>query len=175
MDDRSVVQTQIGRPPRSAIDVATRCHLGLPVVITVPPLLDDDTPFPTLYWLTCPLATKRIGRIEAGGGVRRAELMIADDAALSDRHTAAAERYRRSRDGMLPAGYTGHKPTGGVGGSGSGVKCLHAHYADTAAGNDNPVGEWTAAQVEPLDCENTCVVVAEDGTVIKNPAWTEPR
>ena len=175
MDDRSVVQVQIGRPPRSAIDVAARCHLGLPIVITVPPLLDDDTPFPTLYWLTCPLAGKRIGRIEAGGGVRRAELMIAGDPALSDRYTAAAERYRKSRDAMIPAGFKEHRPTGGVGGTGSGVKCLHAHYADTAAGNDNPVGEWTAAQIEPLDCEVVCVGAAEGGTAVKNPGWIEPR
>ncbi len=175
MDDRSIVEAQIGRPPRSTIDVAARCHLGLPIVITVPPLLDDDTPFPTLYWLTCLLAGKRIGRVEAGGGVRRAEMVIADDAALSDRHAAAAERYRTSRDAMMPAGYTGHRPTGGVGGTGSGVKCLHAHYADTAAGNDNPVGDWTAAQIEPLDCDTACVVATEDGTAIKNPGWTEPR
>ncbi|MEA3502695.1 MAG: DUF501 domain-containing protein [Actinomycetota bacterium] len=175
MDDRSVVRAQIGRPPRSAIDVTARCHLGLPIVITVPPLLDDGTPFPTLYWLTCPLATKRIGRIEAGGGVRRAELMVVDDPDLSDRHTEAAERYRSTRDAMIPAGYSGHRPRGGVGGTGAGVKCLHAHYADTAAGNDNPVGEWTAAQIEPLDCDVACVVADEGGVAINNPGWTEPR
>ncbi|MEA2023063.1 MAG: DUF501 domain-containing protein [Actinomycetota bacterium] len=175
MDDRSVVQAQIGRPPRSTIDVTARCHLGLPIVITVPPLLDDDTPFPTLYWLTCPLAAKRIGRVEAGGGVRQAELMIADDPALVDRHSAAAERYRTSREAMIPDGYVGYQPTGGVGGTGAGVKCLHAHYADTAAGNDNPVGEWTAAQIEPLDCGVACVADAGDGTAIRNPGWIEPR
>jgi len=175
MDDRSVVEAQIGRPPRSVVDVTARCHLGLPVVMTVPPFLDDDTPFPTLYWLTCPLAAKRIGRIEAGGGVRRAELMIAVDPALSDRHAAAAERYCTSRDAMIPDGHTGPQPTGGVGGTGAGVKCLHAHYADTAVGNDNPVGEWTAQQIEPLDCETACVEAAEDGTAIRNPGWTEPR
>lgn len=175
MDDRSVVEEQIGRPPRSAIDVTARCHLELPVVIIVPPLLDDDTPFPTLYWLTCPLASKRIGRIEAGGGVRRAEILVAEDPDLSARHAAAAERYRSTRDAMIPSGYTGHQPTGGVGGTGPGVKCLHAHYADTAAGNDNPVGEWTAVQIEPLDCAVECVAASAGGIAIKNPGWTEPR
>lgn len=175
MDDRSVVEAQIGRPPRSAIDVTVRCHLGLPIVITVPPLLDDDTPFPTLYWLTCPLASKRTGRIEAAGGVRRAEVLVAEDPVLSERHAAAAERYRETRDAMIPDGFTGHQPTGGVGGTGPGVKCLHAHYADTAAGNDNPVGEWTAAQIEPLDCGHACVVADGDGQAIKNPGWIEPR
>ena len=60
MDDRGVVAAQIGRTPRSVVEVAGRCHLGLPAVTVVPPLLDDGTPFPTLYWLTCPLAVKRL-------------------------------------------------------------------------------------------------------------------
>ena len=33
MDDRSVVEVQIGRPPRSEVVVSARCHLALPVVI----------------------------------------------------------------------------------------------------------------------------------------------
>ena len=174
MDDRDVVQTQIGRPPRSVVDVVARCHLGLPVVIAVPPLLDDGTPFPTLYWLTCPLASKRIGRIEATGGVRTAEQMLADDPDLRVAHDEAIDRYRNDRDAQLPTGHQGPRPTGGVGGTRAGVKCLHAHYADTAAGNSNPIGVWTAEQIEPLDCATTCVVFA-GGLWERNPAWTEPR
>ncbi|MEN8114877.1 MAG: DUF501 domain-containing protein [Actinomycetota bacterium] len=175
MDDRSVVEAQIGRPPRSSVDVGSRCHLGFPTVIVVPPLLDDGTPFPTLYWLTCPLASKRIGRIEAAGGVKRAEEMLAADADMAAAHAAAMERYAAERDEMIPSGYSGHRPTGGVGGTGAGVKCLHAHYADTAAGNDNPVGRWTADQIEPLDCRCACVVAGGGGTAVRNPEWVEPR
>ncbi|MEN8233353.1 MAG: DUF501 domain-containing protein [Actinomycetota bacterium] len=175
MDDRSVVEVQIGRPPRSSVDVVARCHLGLPVAIVVPPLLDDGTPFPTLYWLTCPLAARRIGRIEAAGGVRQAERMIDADTDLAAEHTAAMERYAATRDEMIPPDYAGHRPTGGVGGTGAGVKCLHAHYADTAAGNRNPVGQWTADQIEPLDCRCACIVETGEGTVGHNPEWVEPR
>ena len=174
MDDRAVVEAQIGRPPRSVIDVAHRCHLDLPVVITVPPILDDGTPFPTLYWLTCPLASKRIGRIEAVGGVRAAEQMLADDPEVRHAHEEAMDRYRESRDAQIPANYQGHRPTGGVGGARAGVKCLHAHYADTAAGNINPIGAWTAEEIEPLDCTTTCVAFTE-GSWSRNPAWSEPR
>ena len=174
MDDRGVVEAQIGRPPRSVIEVTHRCHLDLPVVITVPPLLEDGTPFPTLYWLTCPLASKRIGRIEATGGVRTAEQMLADVPGLRAAHDDAMERYRNERDAHIPEGYMGHRPTGGVGGTRAGVKCLHAHYADTAAGNTNPVGVWTAEQIEPLDCTATCVAFT-DGSWSRNPAWTGPR
>lgn len=174
MDDRGVVEAQIGRPPRSEIDVTARCHLGLPVVITVPPLLEDGTPFPTLYWLTCPLASKRVGRIEAAGGVRAAEMMLAEDADLRASHDAAMERYREDRDARVPQDHAGPRPRGGVGGTGAGVKCLHAHYADTAAGNVNPIGAWTAEQIEPLDCAQPCVVEI-DGTPVHNPRWSEPR
>ena len=174
MDDRGVVEAQIERPPRSVIDVARRCHLGLPVVITVPPLLDDGTPFPTLYWLTCPLASKRIGRIEAAGGVRTAEQMLADDPGLSAAHDEAMGRYQNEREARIPDAYRGHRPTGGVGGARAGVKCLHAHYADTAAGNANPIGAWTAERIEPLDCTTPCVALV-DGSWSRNPAWIEPR
>ena len=60
---RRVVAVQIGRPPRSDSRVLFTCHLGLPVVVETPPILDDGTPFPTRYWLTCPLAVKRVSRI----------------------------------------------------------------------------------------------------------------
>ncbi len=169
MDDLRVVGAQLDRPPRSPVEVLGRCHLGLPVVIDVPPFLDDGTPFPTSYWLTCPLAVKRIGRIEADGGVRQAEAMLDRDAALAAGQEAAAERYAANRDGHIAQDHTGPRPTGGVGGSMGGVKCLHAHYADHAAGNDNPIGAWVAPGVEPLNCTERCVVDAE-----RNPAWTEP-
>jgi hypothetical protein len=173
MSDRQVVALQIGREPRSVVDVATRCHLGLPVVTKVPPHLDDGTPFPTTYWLSCPLATRRIGRLEADGGVRRADVRIAEDAAFAAAHAAAMQRYRHDRDALIEPGRPGPRPSGGVGGARDGVKCLHAHYADFAAGNQNPVGEETAAAVEPLDCSQPCVVEV-DGAVRLNPDWMEP-
>ena len=68
MTPAEIVEAQLGRPLRSDVFVAKHCPLGLPVVIQVPPILDDGTPFPTMYWLTCPLAQKRIGRLEGLGG-----------------------------------------------------------------------------------------------------------
>lgn len=164
-DDRRVVEVQIGRPLRAPSEVVARCHLGMPVVVRVPPHLDDGTPFPTLYWLTCPLATTRIGRLEGGGGVKRMEAKAEADpgfaGALQRAHDAyAAERDSRITDTAAPA------PSGGVGGAARGVKCLHAHYAHHAAGGDNAVGELVASWIEPLDCEVRCVV---DGEM--NPDW----
>lgn len=173
MDERSVVEVQIGRPPRSAVVVAARCHLGLPIGTEVPPLLDDGTPFPTRYWLSCPLAVTRVARLESAGGVAAADRRIASDPDLAARHEAAMERYRTERDALVPAEYEGPVPRGGVGGSARAVKCLHAHYADTASGNENPVGALVASQIEPLDCTVPCVAEIE-GRVVRNPEWSEP-
>ncbi len=157
---------QIGRPLRAESVVVASCHLGLPVVAEVPPVLDDGTPFPTRYWLTCPLAVRRIGRLEGSGGVKQMERWV--EVAAAERFVAANERYAAERDALVPPDAI-HRPDGGVAGTKAGVKCLHAHYADHAAGNDNPVGEVVAPWVEPLDCQSPCVV----GESL-NPDWREP-
>ncbi len=173
MDDRQVVAAQIERTPRSAVVVVARCPLGLPTVTKVPPHLDDGTPFPTTYWLSCPLANRRIGRLEAAGGVKDADARIATDPELAEPYEAAMRRYERDRDDLVAEDAPQHRPSGGVGGSRRGVKCLHAHYADHAAGNENPIGAQTAVDIEPLDCSVACVAVV-DGSTVRNPDWIEP-
>ncbi len=106
--------------------------------------------------------------------MREAEEWIAADPALQARFDAAAERYAADRDRLVTADAPSFGPTGGVGGASGGVKCLHAHYADFAAGNDNPVGERTGLAVEPLDCVVPCVADVENGPA-RNPEWREPK
>lgn len=173
MDERSIVEVQIGRPPRSPVVVEARCHLDLPVVTLVPPILDDGTPFPTSHWLTCPLAVVRIARLEAAGGVKQADARIAADAAMGRQWSETMDRYARERGARIPEDWDGPRPRGGVAGSEHGVKCLHAQYADTAAGNDNPIGRQVARDVEPLNCPVPCAVEV-DGVWGANPSWTEP-
>jgi hypothetical protein len=165
VDDRRVIEAQIGRPLRADSRAVSRCHLGLPVVVEVPPILDDGTPFPTLYWLTCPLATTRIGRLEGAGGVKRMEQKAAADPDFGRRLEAAHVSYAARRDALVPLEES-PAPSGGVAGSTVGVKCLHAHYAHTRSGEANPVGEVVASWIEPLDCQVPCVVDGET-----NPSW----
>ena len=82
-------------------------------------------------------------------------------------------RYEVARQALVPEGWTGPVPSGGVAGSKGGVKCLHAQYADTAAGNENPIGDDVASRIEPLGCTVPCVVEGADGPE-SNQAWTEP-
>jgi hypothetical protein len=74
---------------------------------------------------------------------------------------------------LLPVGMTGHRPSGGVGGSSGGVKCLHAHYADFAAGNDNPIGRDLHDVIGEPRCQMPCVAIV-DGELQRNPDWREP-
>lgn len=163
------IAAQLGRPLRAPSKVIRRCHLNLPVVIEVPPLLDDGTPFPTRYWLTCPLAIKRISRLESRGEIGLLEDRRKRDSAFADELTEAHQRYESERDALVPLG-SNPRPRGGVAGAMAGVKCLHAHYADHVSGNANPVGRRVAPEIEPLDCPVPCVV---DGA--RNPSWQEPR
>jgi len=170
--DNEVLAIQVGRPLRADSRVLRRCHLGLPIVVEVPPLLDDGEPFPTRYWLTCPLAHRRIARVEGRGGVREAQARLDSDPTFAKRVREAHARYAHERDARLPEGTT-HRPSGGVGGSSGGVKCLHAHYADHSAGNENPIGANVAVEVGEPDCELPCVDFV-DGKLRRNPDWREP-
>ena len=170
--DSEVLALQIGRPLRAASKVLRRCNLGLPIVAEVPPILDTGEPFPTRYWLTCPLAHRRIARIEGEGGVRAIQAKIAADPELSAAVEAAHARYARERDALLSTGAQ-HRPSGGVGGSSAGVKCLHAHYADFAAGNDNPIGRDLHDTIGEPRCPAPCVAIV-DGGLHRNPDWREP-
>jgi hypothetical protein len=118
-------------------DVVVRSTDGSPAVLRNQPLLPDGTPMPTRFWLCDPVLRSAIGTLEADGGVRRAEADIAPEA-IAAVHAAHA----RERDATLPHGHAGPSPSGGVGGTRQGVKCLHAHYAHWLAGGDDPVGEW---------------------------------
>ncbi len=141
-DDLATVTLLLGRRPQGAFEVVARSPDGNPVVIRNAPLLDDGTPMPTRYWLIGAEASTAVARLEAAGGVRRAEAAV-DAAALADAHA----RYAAERDAQLPRDHTGPRPSGGVGGTRIGVKCLHAHYAWFLAGGDDPVGRWVAQQL----------------------------
>jgi len=140
--DFEVVAGLLGREPQGAFEVVVRDDAGAPVVILNSPLLDDNTPMPTRYWLVGRTERDLVSRLESTGGVKAAEAAV-DPVALE----AAHAEYEASRDSAMPAGHRGPRPTGGVGGTRRGVKCLHAHLAWFLAGGADPVGRWTCEQL----------------------------
>ena len=141
-DDRAAVTALLGRAPTGAFEVVVRDRDGAPVVIRNAPLLDDGTPMPTRYWLVDRDLVRDVARLEAARGVKVAEAEV-DASALVGAHRA----YETERNAVIPAGWTGPRPFGGVGGTRQGVKCLHAHYAYWLAGGDDPVGTWVHARL----------------------------
>jgi hypothetical protein len=153
--DRAVVAAQLGRPPRGTRFVAHRCPCGLPDVVETTPRLDDGTPFPTLYYLTCPRAAAECGRLESTGLMRAQGERLATDPDLAARYRAAHDDYLARREAI------GHVPEiAGVsaGGMPTRVKCLHVHLAHRLAAGPgvNPIGDETLAAVEPWWTAGPC-------------------
>ncbi len=140
--DLAAVAELLGRRPAGRFEVVVRADDGRPAVIANAPFLDDGTPMPTRYWLVDPALREVVSTLESTGGVRRAE-----ESVPMDEITAAHARYAEERNGLIPADYGGPRPSGGVGGTRQGVKCLHAHLAWWLTGAEDPVGEWTARQI----------------------------
>ncbi|MFZ4584228.1 MAG: DUF501 domain-containing protein [Acidimicrobiia bacterium] len=148
MDDVAAVTALLGRAPLAEFDVVVRTKNGSPAVIRNAPFLFDGTPMPTRYWLVDPELNAAVSRLESGGGVRAAEAALAADI-IAATHAA----YAAERDATIPAEHTGPRPSGGVGGTARGVKCLHAHYAAYLAGTGDVVGEWTDVQLQAIAAE----------------------
>ncbi len=141
--DAAEVARLLGRDPEGAFTVVVRSAGGRPVVIANEPFLRDGTPMPTRYWLVDPELRVLVGRLEAAGGVREAAQQV-DEAALAEGH----RRYAAERDALIPDDWAGPRPSGGVGGTRQGVKCLHAHLAWWLAGGDDVVGAWVAVRLD---------------------------
>jgi hypothetical protein len=141
--DVAALTERLGRAPQADFEVVVRDAAGGPVVVRNEPFTRDGTPMPTRYWLVDPDLNLRISRLEAAGGVRSAQEAVAPDTLR-----VAHDAYAAERDAAVPVGHVGPRPSGGVGGTRVGVKCLHAHYANQLAGADDPVGRWTAEQLE---------------------------
>jgi|ERR687894_758379 hypothetical protein len=155
IDERDAVLAarMIGRPLRGQSAVAVRCAWGLPAVLRVSPRLNDATPFPTLFWLSCPLANRCVGRLEARGEMSRFNDRLRADQRLASAYADSAQRYIAARDAL--GGPLSRDDA--AGGMPTRVKCLHALYAHYLATGDNPVGAWVGEQVEPMVCPAPCV------------------
>ncbi len=156
--DREAVARQLGRPPRAMRAVAHRCRCGLPDVVETSPRLEDGTPFPTLYYLTCPRAASAIGRLESDGLMRRMTDRLREEPELAARYVAAAQDYLRRRDalGVLP-----EAPA--QGGMPDRVKCLHVLVAHALAVGPgvNPFGDEALKLLPDWAARGPCV--ASDG------------
>ena len=139
--DEAAVAAQLGRPPRNIHAVGHRCPCGNPDVVTTEPRLDNGTPFPTTFYLTCPRAASRIGTLEASGLMKEMSERLAADPAL-------ASAYREAHEAYLAARASVGEPVPEIEGVSAGgmpdrVKCLHVLAGQSLAQGRgvNPLGD----------------------------------
>jgi uncharacterized protein len=154
--DLAAVAAQLGRSPRGTRAVAYRCPCGLPAVVETTPRLADGSPFPTLYYLTCPRAVAKCSRLESTGLMRDMNARLADDPDLAARYRAAHADYLSRRAAVLPVPEIEGVSAGGMPGR---VKCLHALLAHALAAGPgvNPFGDETREMVGRWWAEGRCV------------------
>jgi hypothetical protein len=148
VDDRAIVERQLGRRPRAFRRVAVRCPFGLPAVTEQAPFDAAGTPFPTQFWLSCPHLRAAIARVEAAGGVERWTAAAQADPELRQSLARAHDEQRALRP-ELPGGI------GGAGRTGS-LKCLHAHAAFALARPCYTLGDRILADAAPLWPQTRC-------------------
>jgi uncharacterized protein len=147
-DDVAAIAAQLGRVPRGLRAVAHRCPCGLPDVVETAPRLEDGSPFPTLFYLTCPRAASAIGTLEADGVMKEQTARLAEDPELAAAYQRAHEDYIARRDAIeVLEGFPS------AGGMPDRVKCLHVVIAHSLAKGRgvNPFGDEALAvlAVEP--------------------------
>ena len=157
-----MVAAQLGRPPRAMHGIAHRCPCGNPDVVTTAPRLPDGTPFPTLYYLSCPIAAGRIGTLEASGLMAEMTGRLAEDPALAAAYRAAHQRYLAERAELAEqAGIDAVPEIAGIsaGGMPDRVKCLHVLVAQSLAAGPgvNPLGDEALARLGEWWAAGPCV------------------
>jgi hypothetical protein len=154
--DELVIEAQLGRPPRSIHGVGHRCPCGNPDVVATEPRLDDGTPFPTTFYLTCPRAASMIGTLEASGLMKEMTDRLEEDPELAAGYAAAHDAYLAYREaiGEVPeiAGVS-------AGGMPSRVKCLHVLAGQSLAQGRgvNPLGDEVLDRLGEFWAPGPCV------------------
>lgn len=131
-----------------------RCPCGHPTVISTEPRLPDGTPFPTLYYLTCPRISSAASTQESDGVMRDMNERLAEDPELAQAYRAAHESYLAERDAIESLG-----TKVSAGGMPDRVKCLHVLIAHSLAKGPgvNPLGDEALATVGEWWRKGPCV------------------
>ncbi|MDT0202290.1 DUF501 domain-containing protein [Nocardioides sp. AE5] len=162
-DDVAAIRDQLGREPRSIHAIGHRCPCGNPDVVTTEPRLENGTPFPTTFYLTCPRAASRIGRLEGEGMMKQMQDRLATEPGLAEQYAAAHRAYLEAREAI---GHVEEIDGISAGGMPTRVKCLHvlAGQALAQGRGVNPFGDevldllgdwWASGPCVSPDSETT--------------------
>jgi len=154
--DLDAVGAQLGRPPRGVHAVAHRCRCGLPDVVETEPRLPDGTPFPTLFYVTCPRLAGAIGTLEADGVMQQMTERLTSDQHLAAAYAQAHHAYLARRSAL---GEVAEVEGVSAGGMPTRVKCLHALAGHSLAEGpgSNPLGDEAVQMLGPWWSSGRCV------------------
>jgi hypothetical protein len=138
------------------VAIAARCPCGQPDVVQTAPRLDDGTPFPTMYYLTCPRAAGAIGTLESQGLMKEMTARLGADPELAAAYRSAHEDYLRRREKLADVPEIAGISAGGMPDR---VKCLHvlAAHALAAGPGVNPLGDEVLAALPDWWRPGSCV------------------
>jgi hypothetical protein len=145
-EDLEVLRGQLGRIPRGVVGIGARCVCGRPTVVATAPRLEDGTPFPTTFYLTCPPAVRGCSTLEAEHVMEGLTRWVSEDPDARSAYLGAHRDYLARREAIARAAGIGEvAEISGVsaGGMPARVKCLHAlvGHALVAGRGVNPVGD----------------------------------
>ena len=154
-EDQDALFGQLNRAARGVVEVAHRCSCGQPDVVKTAPRLDDGTPFPTVYYLTCPRAAAAIGTLEAEGVMRDFAQELEDDPQLAAAYAKAHEEYLAVREEIEHVEEIAGISAGGMPNR---VKCLHVLVAHSLAAGPgvNPLGDKALAMLPEWGARGKC-------------------
>ena len=160
-DDAAVIGAQLGRPPRAIHAIGHRCPCGNPDVVATEPRLEDGTPFPTTFYLTCPRAASLIGTLEASGLMKEMSARLLEDEELAAAYRSAHEQYLAARNAIAEEKGQSVEEIAGIsaGGMPDRVKCLHvlAGQALAQGRGVNPLGDEVLDLLGPWWESGPCV------------------
>ena len=154
--DEAVIEAQLGRPPRSIHAIGHRCPCGNPDVVATEPRLEDGTPFPTTFYLTCPRAASLIGTLEASGLMKEMSERLESDPDLAAAYRRAHESYLAYREGIAEVPEIHGVSAGGMP---TRVKCLHVLAGQSLAQGRgvNPLGDEVLDMLGEFCASGPCV------------------
>ena len=153
--DEAAIAEQLGRPPRAILEVSSRCPSGHPNGVKTEPRLPDGTPFPTLYYLTCPRLTGAIGTLESAGLMAEMSERLLVDEDLAAAYRSAHESHLAERAATADVPEIDGISAGGMP---ERVKCLHVLIAHSLAKGPgvNPLGDEAVALLGDWWSGSTC-------------------
>ncbi|WP_415856025.1 DUF501 domain-containing protein [Sinomonas sp. G460-2] len=172
--DYDVISRQLGRPARDIVEIPARCVCGNPLVAATAPRLSNGTPFPTTFYLTHPVVTSAVSRLEAAGAMTEMNERLAAEPELAVAYRAAHEAYlaARRRVGEL-AGIGPVPEIDGVsaGGMPERVKCLHVLVGQSLSMGPgvNPLGDEAIERIAEWWTPDRCYCVGAWDTESPTP------